>query len=120
MKTKYCIGFFAALFLAVSVLGIGYQLSYRYVVDRQQASVTSERQDVQSITTKGAAEKNEGYYLAELHGYVAVYLSDQTTIFEFTDIPVDELPKEIQNQLGDMKYVETLDELYAFLENYSS
>ena len=35
---------------------------------------------------KGEAEKNEGYYLAELHGYVVVYLSDQSTIYEFTDL----------------------------------
>ena len=35
MKKKYCIGFFVALFVFVSLLGIGYQVSYQYVMDRQ-------------------------------------------------------------------------------------
>ena len=50
MKKKYCIGFFVVLFVFVSLLGIGYQVSYQYVMDRQMArqqdnsnSVKSER-----------------------------------------------------------------------------
>ena len=35
MKKKYCIGFFVVLFVFVSLLGIGYQVSYQYVMDRQ-------------------------------------------------------------------------------------
>ena len=35
MKKKYCIGFFVAFFVFVSLLGIGYQVSYQYVMDRQ-------------------------------------------------------------------------------------
>ena len=37
MKKKYCIGFFVVLFVFVSLLGIGYQVSYQYVMDRQMA-----------------------------------------------------------------------------------
>ena len=78
MKKKYCIGFFVALFVFVSLLGIGYQVSYQYVMDRQMARQQDKQQ--RSVAVKGEAEKNEGYYLAELHGYVVVYLSDQSTI----------------------------------------
>ena len=42
------------------------------------------------------------------------------TIYEFTDIPFEELPKEVQTNVKQKKYVETEEELYAFLENYSS
>ena len=114
MKKKYCIGFFVALFVFVSLLGIGYQVSYQYVMDRQMARQQDKQQ--RSVAVKGEAEKNEGYYLAELHGYVVVYLS----IYEFTDIPFEELPKEVQTSVKQKKYVETEEELYAFLENYSS
>ena len=109
---------FCGLVVFVSLLGIGYQVSYQYVMDRQVAR----QQDKQrrSVAVKGEAEKNEGYYLAELHGYVVVYLSDQSTIYEFTDIPFEELPKEVQTNVKQKKYVETEEELYAFLENYSS
>ena len=41
--------------------------------------------------------------LAELHGYVVVYLSDQSTIYEFTDIPFEELPKEVQTNVKQKK-----------------
>lgn len=118
MKKKYCIGFFVALFVFVSLLGIGYHVSYQYVMDRQMARQQDKQQ--RSVAVKGEAEKNEGYYLAELHGYVVVYLSDQSTIYEFTDIPFEELPKEVQTNVKQKKYVETEEELYAFLENYSS
>lgn len=118
MKKKYCIGFFVAFFVFVSLLGIGYQVSYQYVMDRQMARQQDKQQ--RSVAVKGEAEKNEGYYLAELHGYVVVYLSDKSTIYEFTDIPFEELPKEVQTSVKQKKYVETEEELYAFLENYSS
>lgn len=119
MKMRYCIGFFAAIFFLVSMIGIGYQLSYRYAVERQQAKVEL-AQNEESVTTKGSAEKNMGYYLCELHGYVVVYLSDKTTIFEFTDISLDELPDNIQEEIRSGKFLETEDALYGFLENYSS
>ena len=35
-------------------------------------------------------------------------------------LPFEELPKEVQTNVKQKKYVETEEELYAFLENYSS
>ena len=54
MKPRYCIGFFAGVFLLVSAIGIGYQLSYKFALDRQQARVESEipKQNTESVTTK--------------------------------------------------------------------
>ena len=74
----------------------------------------------ESISTEGDAVQEDGYYLCGLHGYVAVYLSDKTTIYELTEIPLTDLPEEIQQEIIKGKYVETAEELYAFLENYSS
>ena len=51
---------------------------------------------------------------------MAVYLSDRSTIYELTDIPLTDLPKEVQQEVSEGKYVSTDGELYAFLENYSS
>ena len=45
---------------------------------------------------------------------------DKTTIYELTEIPLTDLPEEIQQEIIKGKYVETAEELYAFLENYSS
>ncbi len=121
MRTKYRIGFFALLFLLICLLGIGYQVSYQYVMDRHQTNAEQRKQEeTESILTKGDAEKNDGYYIAELQGYIVVYLSDQSTIYEFTDIPIQELPDDLKAEVKKQKYVKTAKELYAFLENYSS
>lgn len=119
MKMKYWVGLFAGVFLLVSILGIGYQLSYRYMLDRQEAKAEPE-QTTESITTKGSATKNEGYYICELHGYVIVYLYDKTTIYEVTNIPVTNLPEDVRQEVEDGKYIETEAKVYGFLENYSS
>ena len=125
MKKKYVIGFFAALFLLVFLLSAGYQISYRHVIDRQ-ASLEEEQSAVtKSISTEGDAviektDKDGGYLLRELNGFVAVYLSDGKTIYELTEIPLSDLPEELQQQILEGKILSTEDELYGFLENYSS
>ena len=88
-------------------------------MDRQETQ-REEQKEEQAITTKGKAEKNEGYYLKELNGYVTVYLSDKKTIYELTEIPLTDLPEEIQQEVCSGKYIESIKELYGFLENYSS
>lgn len=49
-----------------------------------------------------------------------VYLDDQTSIYEYTNIRVEELPEELQNEIREGKRLEGKDKLYGFLENYSS
>lgn len=119
MKKSYCIGFFVAVFLFVFCLGLGYQFSYQYMMDKQEARHVEEQEE-DTVTTKGEAKKNEGYYILELHGYAAVYLSDKETLYELTEISVEDLPEEVQEEVRVGKYLETTRELYGFLENYSS
>ena len=130
MKQKYYIGFFMTVFFMVSLLGIGYQMSYQYVVDRHEAQVKAEQEQEREqipeapkeelVTTRGTAQKNEGYYLCALQGYVVVYLGDHETIYEMTEIQLDTLPDNVRSEVESGKYVETARELYGFLENYSS
>lgn len=119
MKKSYCIGFFAVVFLFVFCLGVGYQLSYQYLMDNQEARLADEKGE-NAVTTKGEAKKNDGYYVMELQGYVAVYLSDKETLYDLTGIRLADLPEELQEEVRAGKYLETTRELYGFLENYSS
>lgn len=124
MKTKYVVGILTAFLIAAGLLAAGYQISYRYVMERQ-ASRAEENTSTESIAAKGQAvneeqKSEEGYYLCELHGYVAVYLSDRSTIYELTDIALTQLPQEVQQEVAEGKYISTDKELYGFLENYSS
>lgn len=125
MKSRYIIGFFAAFLVLGMLLAAGYRLTYEHVMDRQEAQARDEVSGTESIAAEGGKVKNpdaeeEGFYLCELQGFVAVYLSDKTTIYEFTEIPVTDLPAEVQQEVAEGKYIATIKELYAFLENYSS
>lgn len=124
MKTKYVIGLLAAFLLIAALLAAGYQISYRHVMDRQ-AAAAEEEAATESIAVEGEAVKEEksegdGYWISQLQGYVTVYLSDRTTIYEMTDILLTDLPEEVQQEIAAGKYISTTEELYAFLENYSS
>lgn len=64
--------------------------------------------------------KQAGFQLQVAEGYIVVYENSQNQVFEYTDIPLEALPKELQSEVLLGKQVETVDELYSFLENYSS
>ena len=94
-------------------------------MDRQNGRARDEVSGAESIAAEGEKVENpdaekEGFYLCELQGFVCVYLSDRSTIYELTEIPVTDLPEEVQQEVAEGKYVRTVKELYAFLENYSS
>lgn len=125
MKSRYMIGFFAAFTILVAALSAGYQMTYDRVVERR-TSGENEAPDAGSVAAEGQNVNNEGtdtedgFYLCELQGFVTVYLSDRKTIFELTEIPLTDLPEEVQQEVASGKYIATAEELYAFLENYSS
>lgn len=60
------------------------------------------------------------FYLTEEKGCVTIYYIDKKTIYEYTNIVVDGLPDDIQEQVRRGKYVTDEDALYDFLETYTS
>lgn len=66
-------------------------------------------------------EKNEFYYLAILNNRVVVYFEDGQTIYMETDILAEDLPSDVlQELLVQKRIVNTQEDLYDFLESYSS
>jgi len=63
---------------------------------------------------------NYKYYLINEGGFVTVYYIDKSTVYEYTNIALDSLPSNLQGEISAGKYITDLDELYNFLENYSS
>lgn len=125
MKSKYMIGLLSFVILFGVLITAGYNITYRMSLDRQASTgqkntdARSVETDVKQVENKGT-EEMEGYYLCELHGFVVVYLSDRTTVYEMTEIPVSELPAEVQQEIRTGKYMKDKEALYGFLENYSS
>ncbi len=62
----------------------------------------------------------EGFVLLEEDGFVAVYEADRKTRYSTTGILLDELPEELQQEIQQGKVIESEEQLYNFLESYSS
>lgn len=129
MKNKYGIGFFATAIILLLVLTGAYQLTYHKAKERAALDMeeTTEKENVpkvrssdEAVAAEGEALKEDAYYLMEVNGYIVVYLSDKETPYEYTDIPYDELPALVREEIRNGKYIESTEELYGFLENYSS
>ena len=65
-------------------------------------------------------QPSTSFYLAAYDNKVWVYLEDKQTVYIETDIRVDLLPEELRRKIMQMMGVENQEELYNFLENYSS
>ena len=125
MQKKYGVILTFSLFAFLAVLSLGYREEYKYLVRKSQnpSETQSENQsDDTLLQVQGTAEKEEeqSYYLTILNGYVVVFRSDRQTLFEYTDIPLADLPTELQNELKKGNIIIGEEKLYGFLENYSS
>ena len=67
-----------------------------------------------------SSKKPEEFYLAVENNYVVVYEKDKKTRFMSTGIPVRSLPDGLVQELLNFKYVGSEEQLYDFLESYSS
>lgn len=60
------------------------------------------------------------YLLRNHDGYVAVYQLPENELYEYTDVIMDLLPAQLQEEIHDGKYLRNEEDLYNFLENYTS
>lgn len=64
--------------------------------------------------------EEKGFYLMVADHFVIVYEEDKKTIHTNTDILLEDLSEELQTEIIGGKYIENEQELYNFLESYSS
>ncbi len=60
------------------------------------------------------------YYLKENGTYLAVYKGTEDTVYFDTDLKTTDLPADLQSQAETGIEFDSLEEVYGFLENYSS
>lgn len=65
-------------------------------------------------------EKISGYYLMVEDGKIIVMEEDQRTVYLTTEIYADDLSDRLKQELIIGKYIHNIDELYGFLESYTS
>ena len=124
MGKKYGIGLFTIALVLMAVVTYGYRAEYRYsqelVEEGEKEQTENSISQEKTVSTQGDAQKDELYYLKDLNGYVVVYMNDRTTVYEYTNILISDLPDTYQNEIKNGMIIEGTETLYGFLENYSS
>ena len=92
------------------------------LVETETPQTETENETVASEPDTAAvtAEETYEYVLVDHNNYVAVYQLPERTIYEYTDVIMDVLPEEIREEIRRGKYLRNEEELYNFLENYTS
>lgn len=109
MRKRYSIGLVIFIIIFVFIFWLIYRISYNKAILDMETRILEEYQDLEDY-----------YYIKGIDGYVTVYFADEKTVYEYTTIPLNELPDEIQKELKSGKKVDSLGQVYGFLENYSS
>ena len=124
MGKKYGIGLFTIALVLMAVVTYGYRAEYRYsqelVEEGEKEQTENSISQEKTVSTQGDAQTDELYYLKDLNGYVVVYMNDRTTVYEYTNILISDLPDTYQNEIKNGMIIEGTEKLYGFLENYSS
>ena len=110
MRKGYSIGFYIVIVLIVAMFIFAFRLSYH------KALAEMEEEKLEQLVE----DLDDFYYVKSADGYVTVYFADKATVYEYTSIPISELPRNIQNELKTGKKLNNLKQVYGFLENYSS
>ena len=120
MSKKYGIGFLLGMILFTLVLVCAYEYTYDRANRKREIERMTEEQNEPIMQTEGNATKEDGYYISEADGYVIVYYADQKTVYEYTSILVEFLPKVVQEKIEEGIILSDVKDVYGFLENYSS
>lgn len=103
--------------------GGGYYITVQETKNKQPDMASQRQTDVESQTLTqelGAKPVQFEFILGVEEGCVIVYCADGETIYSVTDIELEYLPAELQQELQRGKPIATEAELYNFLESYSS
>jgi hypothetical protein len=71
-------------------------------------------------TYRSTEDAEYTYYIKSVAGKLMVYLADQVSLYIETDIDISELPQEEQEEVTEGKYITNIQELFRYLESYTS
>lgn len=110
MERRKMISLFFLVIIILALIQYANHEQYRYAMELKETD---------SVDTQGYVVKEDVYLLKENHGYVVVYDS-VGAVYEYTNIPIKELPADIQDEIRIGKEIKGIEKVYGFLENYSS
>ncbi|OLA92328.1 MAG: hypothetical protein BHW44_02910 [Roseburia sp. 40_7] len=84
------------------------------------ASLETSKPKQEEMKETSGSETPYEYVVVNDNGYLTVYQKDLKTVYFQTDIPYAELHTELQKKIDQGYLIQDAEELYDFLENYSS
>ena len=118
MKRQMSISIFLAimvLVLAWLYIKISNETQYKKEIITTENEITNEQS-----TTISQPYISYPYYIKAMDGRLVVYMSKNHEIFMETSIESNMLPEELKEQLKVGIFFENEEDLYGFLESYSS
>lgn len=116
MKNSYSISYLFTICSLSLLLVAAYSKSYSVQLEKSEQEISQ----VDGTWVDNGNIQNSGYYVRVNGDYLIIYLYDNKTVFEETDILFSELNEVLQAEILSGKYIDTTSDLYGFLENYSS
>ena len=110
----------ASFILGAAILtGAGYlwNTSLETALEKKQEKSKPKQEEMKETAS---SETPYEYVIVNDNGYLTVYQKDLKTVYFQTDIPYAELHTELQKKIDQGYLIQDAEELYDFLENYSS
>ena len=110
------------LLLVIAILPVILLGAFIYKKDKNKVihQVQSTAAQKEKQTTAATAQARTTYGLAIKEGSLVVVNNHTKEVFEYTDMKKEDLPSDILQMIQDHKVFESREEVYHFLESYSS
>lgn len=92
----------------------------RGFIDISLESFSPEQVVVRTLYDKYASHAEERYYVKNPDGYVTIYYPNPDVLYFETSIVTIMLPQELQDEIEKGKYFTSQEQLFHFLESYTS
>ena len=98
-----------------------------FLTEESTAVVSSSKNNIaktdfeeEAISDTEETVEESGYYLMVKEGKIIVMEKDQKTVYLTTDIYAEALSETLKQELLQGKFINSMEELYGFLESYTS
>ena len=123
-NTKRMRTFFLGALVLSTFAWIGGRQYYLKLNEQEQAKMaqlqeTETEQFEESIESANIQNKKV-FVVREEDGYLNVYFGEEDALYMYTGIAYQGLPEELKKEISNGKTFDTLEDLYRFLESYSS
>lgn len=123
-NTKRMRTFFLGALVLSTMAWIGGRQYYLKLNEKEPEKIAqiqeAETEQFEESVESANIQNKKPYIIREEDGYLSVYFGDYDTLYMYTGIAYQGLPEELKKEISNGKTFDTLEDLYRFLESYSS